>query len=161
MRKKYAVFNGIAIILLISIAVIGFTEVLVSPPLASLLDPTMGFWTETLYSRLESKKTITDPTLSEEVTVIFDIYGIPHIYAKNIPDTYFALGYIHARERLWQMDMFKRFAEGKLAEIIGPDVLELDIFAKTIGLPLYAYLTLKELETNETLKPYYNYLISL
>ncbi len=72
--------------------------------------------------------------LKENVEVIIDKYGIPHIYAQNEPDAMFALGYVHARDRLWQMDFSRRAAEGKLAEVAGPAALEHDIFVRTIGL---------------------------
>ncbi len=72
--------------------------------------------------------------LQDSVEVQFDEFGIPHIFAKNEPDAYYALGYVHAQERLFQMEMLRRLAAGRLAEILGPDLVETDRFFRTIGL---------------------------
>ena len=71
--------------------------------------------------------------LKEEVEVKYDTYGIPHIYAKNEHDAYMALGYVHAQERLFQMEMIRRVATGTLSEILGPDLLPVDKLFRTLG----------------------------
>lgn len=76
--------------------------------------------------------------LSEEVDIHFDDYGVPHIYAQNENDAYRALGYIHAQERLFQLEMMRRVGSGTLAEFLGPDVLEIDQFFHTLGIPKHA-----------------------
>ncbi|WP_455212858.1 penicillin acylase family protein [Kaarinaea lacus] len=70
----------------------------------------------------------------QKTTVIRDTDGIAHIYAKNEHDLFFMQGYIHAQDRLFQMDMSRRQAAGTLAELFGPDLLESDVFFRTIGL---------------------------
>jgi penicillin amidase len=72
--------------------------------------------------------------LHEEVEVIFDPYGIPHIYAQNEQDVYFALGYVHAQERLFQMEMLRRAAAGRLSEIFGEKLVQTDKFFRTLGI---------------------------
>lgn len=72
--------------------------------------------------------------LKQEVEVIFDAYGIPHIYGQNEPDVYFALGYVHAQERLFQMEMMRRVAGGRLAEILGKKLVKTDKFFRTLGM---------------------------
>jgi penicillin amidase len=72
--------------------------------------------------------------LQEKVDVYFDEWGIPHIYAQNETDAYKAFGYLHAQERLFQMEMMKRVASGRLAEILGKDLVETDKFFLTLGL---------------------------
>jgi penicillin amidase len=72
--------------------------------------------------------------LQAEVEVIFDPYGIPHIYGRSQEDVYLALGYIHARERLFQMEMMRRVAAGRLSEILGKELVATDKFFRTIGL---------------------------
>ena len=57
--------------------------------------------------------------LRDSVEVIRDRWGVPHIYARNIDDLFFAQGYVQAQDRLWQMDMYRRTYEGRLAEIMG------------------------------------------
>ena len=64
--------------------------------------------------------------LMEPVEVIRDEWGIPHIYAQNDQDLFFAQGYIMAQDRLWQMEMWRRWREGRLAEIFGPAALDYD-----------------------------------
>ncbi len=71
--------------------------------------------------------------LEDNVTVIRDRYGIPHIYARTVEDAVCALGYVHAQDRMWQMDMFRRMSQGRLAEILGESMLEQDVFCRTLG----------------------------
>jgi penicillin amidase len=54
--------------------------------------------------------------LKEDVEIIRDTYGVPHIYAQNEPDLYFALGYAMAQDRLWQMEFYRRLGLGRLSE---------------------------------------------
>ena len=72
--------------------------------------------------------------LEQEVEVYFDEYGIPHIYGANEHDTYYALGYLHAQERLWQMDLMRRAGNGRLSEILGSATLDTDKFFRTLGI---------------------------
>ena len=72
--------------------------------------------------------------LENRVEVWFDDYAVPHIYAENKSDLYMALGYVHAQERLWQMELVRRIAPGRLSEILGPDLLTTDKFFRTLGI---------------------------
>jgi penicillin G amidase len=76
--------------------------------------------------------------LDKEVEVYFDEFGVPHIYAHNETDAYQALGYIHAKERLFQLEMMRRVGSGTLAEFLGPDLLEIDQFFHTLGIPKHS-----------------------
>ncbi len=76
--------------------------------------------------------------LKNEVEVLYDAYGVPHIYASNDEDAYFALGYVHAQDRLFQMEMLRRAADGRLAEILGKDVVNVDKLFRTLGLNKFA-----------------------
>lgn len=71
---------------------------------------------------------------SADVTVTRDEYGIPSIWATTEDDAYRALGYAHAQDRLWQMEFFRRVADGRLAEIFGADLVETDRFMRTVGM---------------------------
>jgi penicillin amidase len=66
------------------------------------------------------------PGLNEPVEVIRDEWGVPHIYAQNDEDLFFAQGYVMAQDRLWQMEMWRRWHEGRLAEVFGPEALDYD-----------------------------------
>ena len=72
--------------------------------------------------------------LKEAVEVYRDDRGVPHIYARNLHDLYLAQGYITAQDRLWSMDLNRRAASGRMAEIFGPDLLKLDKHFRTLGL---------------------------
>ncbi|MEX0363045.1 MAG: penicillin acylase family protein, partial [Allomuricauda sp.] len=72
--------------------------------------------------------------ISNEVNVYFDDYGIPHIYATNEKDATKALGYVHAQDRLWQMELLRRVAKGKLSEVFGADLVETDKFFLSLGI---------------------------
>ncbi|MGE5674839.1 MAG: penicillin acylase family protein [Mycobacterium leprae] len=74
------------------------------------------------------------PGLKESVEVFWDERGVPHIYARNLHDLYMAQGYVTARDHLWSMDIDRRLATGSLAEIVGPELLAVDKFFRTLGL---------------------------
>lgn len=72
--------------------------------------------------------------LSAKVTVHQDTHGIPHIYAESWTDAARTLGYLHATDRLWQMDMLRRQASGLTAEVRGPEGLASDILMRQLGI---------------------------
>ncbi len=71
--------------------------------------------------------------LQKPVTVTRDTMGIPHIYAENLQDLFFAQGYVHAQDRFWQMDFWRHIGAGELSEMFGESQLETDRFLKTLG----------------------------
>lgn len=77
-------------------------------------------------------ETLTFTTLSSPVEVIKDEYGIPHIFAENLNDLNFALGYIKARDRFFQMDILRHYASGRLAEYLGGMALDADISIRSL-----------------------------
>jgi penicillin amidase len=94
--------------------------------------------------------------LAAPVQVLRDRYGIPHIYAAGARDASFALGFVHAQDRLWQMEMSRRIAAGRVAEIVGPAGLETDRFLRTLGVRRAAEANVRTLdaETRELLEGY-------
>lgn len=86
--------------------------------------------------------------LEKETTVYFDDYGIPHIYAENELDAITALGYVHAQDRLWQMELMRRIAPGKLSEIFGEKMLENDQFFVSLGIEEASEKLIKNLDKN-------------
>ncbi len=72
--------------------------------------------------------------LSGKVEVFYDIYGIPHIYGNSEEDTFRALGYVHAQDRLWQMELLRRVAAGGLAEVFGKDLIGTDKMFLALGI---------------------------
>ena len=102
----------------------------------SLLAVGLGYW-GILNLRtgpgLESE-TLTMEGLQEPVEILYDSMGVPHIYAGSIEALFLAQGYVHARDRLWQMEMFRRVLQGRLSEIMGESMIDTDRFLRTIGM---------------------------
>ncbi len=71
--------------------------------------------------------------LNAEVNVLRDDFGIPHIYAQNERDLFFAQGYIHAQDRFWQMEFWRHIGQGRLSEIVGEPTVNSDKFIRTMG----------------------------
>lgn len=74
------------------------------------------------------------PGLREPVVIGWDSLAVPHIHASAVEDLLFAQGYLHAQDRLWQLELFRRVAEGRLSEIFGDELLESDRFLRTLGI---------------------------
>ena len=72
--------------------------------------------------------------ISKNTEVFFDEYGIPHIYAANQTDAQVVLGYVHAQDRLWQMELLRRIAAGRLSELFGNKVSKTDMFFVGLGI---------------------------
>jgi len=89
---------------------------------------------------------------TEDVTIYFDEIGVPHINAKNQRDAYIALGYVHAQDRLWQMELTRRIAAGRLSEIFGKELLKVDRFFSGLGIEEAAEKTINNLD--KTAQPY-------
>ncbi len=71
--------------------------------------------------------------LQRDVEVIRDDHAIPHIYAESVNDAVFAMGFVHAQDRLWQMEFQRRVGAGRLSELFGEDTLKIDRFLRTLG----------------------------
>src|SRR3569623_1989041 len=72
------------------------------------------------------------------VRISRDAQGVPHLTASKDDDVYFAMGYVQAQDRLWQMELERRLASGRLSEIFGQDLLRQDSWMRTLGLRLSA-----------------------
>ena len=72
--------------------------------------------------------------IEKETTVYFDEFGVPHIYAASNKDAMTALGYVHAQDRLWQMELMRRIAPGRLSELFGSVALKNDKFFSGLGI---------------------------
>ena len=90
---------------------------------------------------------LTLDNLEEKVDVYFDDYGIPHIYAQNEKDARRALGFVHAQDRLWQMELIRRIAAGRLSELFGENLVRNDKFFSSLGIEEAAVETIKNLDT--------------
>jgi len=76
--------------------------------------------------------------LQQKVVIMRDAHGVPTIEAASLPDLFFAQGYVTAQDRLWQMDIMRRFANGELSEVVGKDGLEHDRQQRILGIHVAA-----------------------
>src|SRR5215470_5640860 len=77
--------------------------------------------------------TIAVHGLSAPIDIIRDADAIPHIFAANKADALFGLGYVHAQDRLWQMELQRRIGHGRLSEVLGAAAVPQDRFLRTVG----------------------------
>ena len=103
-------------------------------------------YSRTLYPTYEGELSLEN--LSENVTVHFDQNGVPHINAQTQKDAYTALGYVHAQDRLWQMELIRRIAPGSLSEIFGDKLVETDVFFAGLGLVEDANESIAKIDIN-------------
>lgn len=88
------------------------------------------------------------PGLEKETTVYYDTFAVPHVYASSEKDALYALGFLHAKERLWQMELLRRIGKGELAAIFGAPALKADQFFLSIGLNANSETVVKSLDVN-------------
>ena len=84
--------------------------------------------------------------LAADVEIVFDDMAVPHIYAESEHDALHALGYVHAMERLWQMDLLRRAGGGELSALLGPDMIDNDKYLRTLGMRKTADRTVEQLK---------------
>jgi penicillin amidase len=91
---------------------------------------------------------LTLQNINNQTDVYFDDYGVPHIYAENQEDALTVLGYVHAQDRLWQMELARRIAPGRLSEIFGEDMLKNDTFFASLGIEEASKKSIEKLDKN-------------
>ena len=104
----------------------------------------------------QTQGTITLSGLHQPVTIARDGKGVPHITGANMDDLNFAVGFVHAQDRLWQLDINRRIGNGRLSEVFGPETLNIDKFFRTLGFrdkAAKAYINLPE-DGKKTLDAY-------
>ncbi len=122
------------------------------PPLGKFMNPFMGFWQNGELDEIDWSESLSSDRISAEVTVHYDEQGVPHIFAENDYDLYYAQGYVTARDRLWQMEFQIIAAEGRVSEIIGEKTLEFDRMQRRKGLKYGAHRTMRAVEKNPIMK---------
>ncbi|MBL7863251.1 MAG: penicillin acylase family protein [Cyclobacteriaceae bacterium] len=121
------------------------------PPLGKFLDPFHGFW-HNAESAQAGDAELSIPGLKDKVTVVYDSVRIPHVFASNDDDLYFAQGYITAVDRLWQMEFQTHAAAGRISEIIGSATLDYDRRQRRLGMIYGAENGLASMEKNPVSK---------
>ncbi|MEO1258176.1 MAG: penicillin acylase family protein [Bacteroidota bacterium] len=104
------------------------------PPLGHFFSPFTGFWqnAESVESQLLESFEVAE--MKDKVTIQFDERMVPHIFAENLDDAFFAQGYVEAAMRLWQMDLLSRVSSGRLSEAMGPSTLDTDKLMRRRGM---------------------------
>ena len=127
----------------LALAVAFSTKINDIPPLGKFLDPFHGFWQNAESLDTDLERSLSFSTLSSPVTILYDSLLIPHIFASNEEDLFFAQGYTMASLRLWQMEFVTHVAAGRVSEIVGAQALYLDRLNRRKGLMYAAENNLK------------------
>lgn len=122
------------------------------PPLGRLLSPQEGFWQNATPISKDYNEQLNLPGLKGKTEVWLDDRMVPHIFAENDADAYYVEGYMHARDRLWQMELQILAASGRLSEILGSKLLNYDRMQRRTGMVYGAELALKEMEADPVTK---------
>lgn len=113
-----------------SVVILGIAGTLVVSAIAAFL----FFRHLVVRSYPETSGALPAPGLASPVEVHRDQFGVPHLFAENDGDLRFAAGYVHAQDRLWQMDLVRRAGEGRLSELFGAKTVAMDRMFRTIGI---------------------------
>lgn len=108
----------------------------------------LGLLAYAFYSKPKYEGELLLNNIQKETTVYFDEFGVPHIYAENNIDAMEALGYVHAQDRLWQMELMRRIAPGRLSEIFGSVALKNDKFFAGLGIEEASAKAIAQLDKN-------------
>jgi penicillin amidase len=113
---------------------VGFVPLRGGPALGAFLDPAHGVWAVATRANLPERQSAKIPGLTGTVDVGYDDRGVPHVFATNLADAYRAIGWVHARDRLFEMEIQTRAVAGTLSELVGSRALPLDREARAMGL---------------------------
>ncbi len=98
------------------------------------VQPNGGLWMDINWANFPPYAEEKLPGLDGTIHIARDEWGVPHVFATTTKDLYLACGYVHAQDRLFQMDMYRRLAQGRVAEIFGSNYLDMDIFYRNLNL---------------------------
>ena len=124
----------LAAFVLAALLYVGSVPIRDGPPFGKFLDPVHGVWAVATRADLPAREAHALAGLGAGVEVRYDDRAVPHVFATNFDDAYRALGWVHARDRLFQMEMQTRAVAGTLSEILGKRALGLDQQARALGL---------------------------
>ena len=128
------------------------TKTLLPAALGKLLAPQEGLWQNAEPTNENFSANLKFPSLQGKVEVYFDERLVPHIFADQENDAYFVQGYLHAKFRLWQMELQTLSAAGRASEVVGDIALNHDREFRRLGMVYAAENSLREMEANETIK---------
>lgn len=128
------------------------TRVLLKAPLGKLLSPQEGIWQNAEPATENFSADLHFSDLAGKVDVYFDDRLVPHVFAEQENDAYFVQGFLHAKFRLWQMELQTLSAAGRASEIVGDIALNHDREFRRLGMVYAAENSLEEMEKDETIK---------
>lgn len=105
------------------------------PAIGHFMNPFTGFWNQAESGKAGSLENYYSSSLIDSIQIEFDKRMIPHIFAQTSAEAFYAQGFLHAKNRLFQMDLTSRAIAGRLSEILGDKTLDRDIFARRINFP--------------------------
>jgi penicillin G amidase len=123
-----------------------------APAFGKFLSPQHGFWQNAESDDTNFGGALSFPSLKGKVDVYFDERLVPHVFAEQENDLYFVQGFLHAKFRLWQMELQVFKASGRLSEIVGSKALGIDREFRRMGMGYGAELALKEMEADTATK---------
>jgi penicillin amidase len=134
-RRSLPAVNAL-LALLVSAAVLyaSFAGAGPLPALGPTFNPATGAWTMAADAAPVQSQTLTIPGLQQPVRVMFEKDGTAHVIAQTDADLFLAVGYVHARFRLFQMDLLRRQGEGRVSQVVGKAALDSDRFELQLGL---------------------------
>ena len=135
-----------------ALVVILNTYLLLPAPLGKLLSPQHGIWQNAVPANEDFTANLSFPQLTGKVNVYLDDRLVPHIFAEHENDAYFVQGYLHAKFRLWQMELQTIAAAGRASEILGDVALAHDREFRRLGMSYAAEIALRELEKDPVMK---------
>ena len=128
------------------------TTLLLPAPLGKLLSPQHGVWQNAESSQASFSEEFKLPQLTGKVQVYLDDRLVPHVFAETDKDLYFVQGFLHAKFRLWQMELQTHAAAGRASEIVGKIALKHDREFRRLGMVYAAESSLKEMEKDPQTK---------
>ncbi|MBZ4191235.1 penicillin acylase family protein [Niabella beijingensis] len=124
-------------------------------PVGKFLSPQTGFWQNAEDTAASFNGMLSFPELKGRAEVYFDERLVPHVFAENDEDLYFVQGYLHAKFRLFQMDLQTRAAEGRVSEIAGPKAIGYDREQRRLGMKFAAEYSLQAMEKDARARAVY------
>jgi penicillin G amidase len=136
LKKRFARTANLIAAVVVSAAVlyVAFVGAGGLPALGATFNPSTGAWTIAQDAVGVTNQTLTIGGLQQPVRVTFEQDGTAHVVAQTDPDLFLAVGYVHARFRLFQMDLMRRQGEGRLSQVVGNAALDSDRFELQLGL---------------------------
>ena len=144
----FIIFSVITVALIVTLN----SKLVLPAPLGKILSPQHGIWQNAEDANADFNTDLKFPQLTGKVDVYLDDRLVPHVFAEKENDVYFVQGYLHAKFRLWQMELQTYAAAGRASEIIGDAALTHDREFRRLGMVYAAENSLKEMEADTVIK---------